>query len=249
MDKIVFSPCAFSDTAAKDSLNHGRAHIWLLDLQELDADIPDRFQHVLSPTELARAQSFSRRQREFVATRAFMRLCLARYTNQAPGSLQLAVAEEGKPYLANSSLQFNLSHCANLVALAVGNYRLGLDIEIERKRAFMDIAQRYFHPTETAYLGTANTDAQPALFFRFWTLKEALLKALGGGIATGLDKASFSFHHGAIQASLASELEQRATDWQFSQHKLAEKTWLALASCQPVPLVIDWFNGGELFRL
>ena len=238
---IIFSPShrfSFNDASA--------VHIWLLNLAELGTT--EAFEHLLSPTELARAQTFRQRQWEFIATRIFMRLCLASYTGQAPGDLEIAAASSGKPYLTHSPLQFNLSHCADRVALAVSPNILGVDIEKQRKRSVMEIAQRYFHPSEVAQLEAADADNQQALFFKFWTLKEAFFKALGGGIATGLDKASFTFPRDTIQVSFAPELDQRERDWQFSQHKLHREIWLGLACRQQTPLAITWCDGAELFR-
>jgi phosphopantetheine--protein transferase-like protein len=49
----------------------------------------------------------------------------------------------------------------------------------------LEIAARNFHPAELAAI-RASTDA-PEIFLRCWTRKEAVLKAIGTGIAYPLD--------------------------------------------------------------
>ncbi len=80
--------------------------------------------------------------------------------------------EHGKPYLCNSTLHFNLAHGQNLLALAVGDTPVGLDLEVRSPRKTEKIAQR-LTPAEK------NTD-----FFKVWTAKEAYVKYLGETLAS-----------------------------------------------------------------
>jgi 4'-phosphopantetheinyl transferase len=69
---------------------------------------------------------------------------------------------------------------------------LGVDIEASTRHTDpMRIARRYFAIDEIAALESLAGDARHHAFLRLWCAKEAVLKAYGGGIAFGLDKAVF----------------------------------------------------------
>lgn len=243
----IFSP-AFG-------LNHS-CHLWLLDLTQLTDDAILRQQTVLSSAELLRAQTFKQRQLQFIAMRAFVRLCLSRYTLTAPHTLALISEPNGKPHLTNAPLPitFNLSHSRNMAILAVGmDHPIGVDIEItSRRRSQQSIAERYFHPTEAATFKQLTDTEQGKYFFQLWTLKEAFLKATGAGISGGLDKTAFNFHgedipRASIQVAIAPELKTRAEDWQFYQTFVTADHCVALARNSEQPFSVRWFNGAELF--
>lgn len=235
----------------------GCVHIWLLDLEKIQGEKLATQESVLSSEELRRANSFKQRRQEFIATRLFMRLCLARYAGLPPAALKFSTGASGKPFLTANTPhptpsrlplpEFNLSHCGNLAVLAVSDFQVGLDIETPRKRTFMSIAERYFHPDELRQLQAAATQDQQQLFFKFWTLKEAFFKALGGGIATGLDKVNFNLQPNQPGFSFDPALGQRENDWQFFQTKIFENTWLSLATQSPTLPQVAWFSGLDLF--
>lgn len=89
----------------------------------------------------------------------------------------------GKPQLADfSAPQFSLSHSGDWVICAVGSQPLGADVELPR--CTMQMARRFFHPSEVKYLETLSALKQKIALCRLWTAKEAFLKALGHGFAT-----------------------------------------------------------------
>lgn len=56
--------------------------------------------------------------------------------------------------------------------------------QVRKERSmFLQIAERMFHPEETAALAAASEEDRPALFFRFWTLRESFVKARGTGLS------------------------------------------------------------------
>jgi 4'-phosphopantetheinyl transferase len=101
--------------------------------------------------------------------------------------------EHGRPELAapwNTLLQFNWSHSAGKALIAVARgITPGIDIEraYARPRA-LDIAERFFHPDETAALSALDDSQHERAFLQLWTGKEAIVKALGRGIAFGLQR-------------------------------------------------------------
>jgi len=114
----------------------------------------------------------------------------------APGDVQLVDGEHGRPALAPrhaAAFDFNWSHSGEwaLVALARG-IAPGIDLEVPRPRArALELARRFFSAEEAAWLAGLPEDAQLAGFLDLWTAREAVLKALGRGIAFGLDKLAF----------------------------------------------------------
>ncbi len=233
------------------SLNNS-SHLWLLDLTQLTDEIISRRQAFLSDAELLRAQTFKHRKLQFIALRAFVRMCLAHYTDTAPGTLVLATEPNGKPYLINASLPivFNLSHSNDMVVLAVGlQHALGVDIETTtRKRSQHAIAERYFHPNEVAHLQQLTNAEHSKYFFQLWTLKEAFLKATGEGISGGLNKTFFTLKNNNIHAEFAPELTTAAQDWQFYQQFINTDYCVALARNSNQLLNIHWLNGSEFFN-
>jgi 4'-phosphopantetheinyl transferase len=101
--------------------------------------------------------------------------------------------EHGRPELSapwNTLLQFNWSHSAGKAIIAVARaITPGIDIErvYSRPRA-LDIADRFFHPKETAALIALDDSQRERAFLQLWTGKEAVVKALGRGIAFGLQR-------------------------------------------------------------
>jgi 4'-phosphopantetheinyl transferase len=123
--------------------------------------------------------------------RAPLLALLGAYLGRDAGSVHLVSGEYGRPALAEAStLDFNWSHSGSraLVALARGTSP-GVDIEQLRPRPrAWALAQRYFAPDEVAALSQLAPDEREAAFLRLWTAKEAVLKAMGRGLAFGLHR-------------------------------------------------------------
>ncbi len=104
-------------------------------------------------------------------------------------SEEFAKIENGKPVLKNHpDIQFNLSHSGDMVMAAfTKDCPLGCDVE-RRQSARMDVAKRFFAPSEQRVLMAAgNGEKRDLLFSRLWTLKESYIKAGGQGMAMALD--------------------------------------------------------------
>lgn len=163
-------------------------HVWRVGL---DA-VPAQAGEVLSADERDRAQRFARLQdrQRFVAGRAVLRSILAEVLDIPSGApLRFGDGSAGKPVLRDApGLHFNLSHSEELAVIAVT--RAGeVGIDLERHRPLPDmasVARVLFTEAEQAAMLGCPASAREAVFYRIWTRKEALLKAMGLGIA-GLD--------------------------------------------------------------
>jgi 4'-phosphopantetheinyl transferase len=176
---------------ANPSLPHRELHVWRIPLAAT-AQTLDAARALLAPDERVRADRFTvdAPRRRFTFARAALRNVLARYTGQPPREIAFTTGPHGKPALAGDSpFRFNLSHSEDLALLAVTRRTdVGIDLEaIDPRRAADDIAARYFSPAEQAQLGPhADPAARTAAFFRAWSRKEAVIKALGEGLACPL---------------------------------------------------------------
>jgi 4'-phosphopantetheinyl transferase len=168
--------------------------------------VGDDAQALLSDDERARQRSFvsPELRRRFGAARAGLRTLLGRHLDLDPRRLAFSANEFGKPRLAgDGQIHFNLSHCEERAVLAISDTaEVGVDLERERPIEHVDLAKRYFHPNEvTAITASPDEAEQRRAFFLVWTLKEAIVKALGTGLSTPLD--SFEVAIGVSMPRLA----------------------------------------------
>ena len=165
-------------------------HIWRINL-DVSAAETENLLATLSSDELARANRFHFQQHRqgFIAGRGIMRHILANYLGIEPQQVLFDYQQRGKPVLAhtlaNSGLCFNLSHSHGLALCAVNyHHQIGVDLEYIRSNSDVQaLAKRFFLPTEYAVMRSLPPQQQQQIFFRYWTCKEAYLKATGEGLA------------------------------------------------------------------
>lgn len=147
---------------------------------------------LLSPPELARAARYQsdEERRHFVGSRTLLRRFLAGETGMAPEELEIAIAPNGKPFLANAPgpLFFSISHSGGLIVFAVSHAaEVGVDIErINPSLDLLPVAARHFTQEQYTAIREARGSRRLRLFFRLWTAREAVLKAWGCGCSGGV---------------------------------------------------------------
>ncbi len=148
---------------------------------------------LLDPGERSRRDALTRAEARgrFTAGRVLLRYTLGRALGVEPIALRFALGEHGKPALdppIPGAPAFNLAHTGDVVALALAPAAaVGLDLEVLAERtAAARIAERRFAPAEAAWLAAVSAERRMLTFLRLWTAKEAVLKALGTGVAGGL---------------------------------------------------------------
>lgn len=174
-------------------------HIWTFGLDV--ADWRDRLDAGwLSADELRRAgrSAFEQHRRRFVVCRTTLRAILGRYLERPPGELAFCQGPHGKPYVdparSNHWIRFNVSHSDELALVAVSRQReVGVDLERVRPLdGIDDLVARYFAPAERLAFDRVPPPARLSMFYRYWTLKEAHLKALGVGLSRDLAEVDVS---------------------------------------------------------
>ena len=114
----------------------------------------------------------------------------------------LEKGEYGKPYLKKyPEIFFNITHCKEMAACAIATKEIGIDIEGVRKFS-PAILKRVLTLKEKEQL--EGTKQKEEMFFRFWTLKESFIKAIGKGLSFPLQEISFQLpeeYEGEIKAN------------------------------------------------
>lgn len=115
---------------------------------------------------------------------------LARYLDEEADTLRFDRRPDGKPFLVDHpALCFNLSHSGALVAVAVAEQEVGVDIEQLRPIAHeMGVAKRIMAPDELARYEALDGTARTHCLLWAWSRKEALVKATGEGIRRSLQE-------------------------------------------------------------
>jgi 4'-phosphopantetheinyl transferase len=170
----------------------GSIHIWHVPAYHAAADV-SHMQAVLSTDEVARAHRFHfhAHRNAFIVNRARLRFLLAQYLACTPAAINFRYGEQGKPVLVdaeNHGLTFNLSHTDGLALVAITERRhVGIDVELVRPATeVLEIARQHFSPSEYEQLAALEPSRRLVAFYRCWTRKEALLKAIGEGLHRSL---------------------------------------------------------------
>jgi 4'-phosphopantetheinyl transferase len=187
------------------------------------------------------------RSSSVVADSPVLRALLASYMECAAGDIAIERDQHGKPRLADSRLQFNLSHSGGCALVGVsGAWPLGVDLEMPRApRRALDLARRYFHAGEAAALANLSAARQQLAFLRLWSCKEALLKAQGRGIAFGLHRVVFGLNGDGEVTGLQEIDGQLATAWHIRRLTPVADATAALAWLGP-ECTVRAFNAGVL---
>jgi 4'-phosphopantetheinyl transferase len=165
--------------------------LYEIDLQtEISADL----YFILSSEERSFLQRIRNEtlQKQHIKVRAGVRLILAAYLKQSCDKINIAKTVHGKPYLPDyPEIQFNISHSGNLLLVAISPIgSVGIDIEQlkPRLRDFSGLVAKCFAPSEITYWNALPESEKAAEFYQFWTRKEAFVKAVGRGLAIGLEQ-------------------------------------------------------------
>ncbi len=153
---------------------------------------PARIRHLmaeLSDDEAARAQAFvfDRDRATYVAAHAMLRRVLRRALGGE--ELHLARSPLGRPELIPTPREgpipsFNLTHTREFAACAIlQGAPVGIDAEdLRRPTDIAEMAARWYAPPERRLLDQLAPEQRCEMFFRIWTLKEAILKTTGHGL-------------------------------------------------------------------
>ena len=175
---------------AELSVSADEIHVWIQGTSRPPGEV-ESFRALLSGDELARAERFrfERDRAEYIVSRGTLRTLLASYVASPPRDLHFEYSEYGRPSLplpsTQRTLEFNVAHSGEVVLLAFAHdRRIGIDVEkVRRDFQTSEVAERFFSAAEREALRRLPEQDRHEAFFRCWTRKEALIKALGEGLS------------------------------------------------------------------
>ena len=153
----------------------------------------ERALELLDDDEKARCNRFvvNGARHRFALCRAALRINLCDRLGCSNRDLSFGYLEHGKPFAkingVPSSASFNVSHSGRHGLIGFTKQEgLGVDLELRAPgRDFDGIGSSVYGPRERRALSAAAGSDKEHLFYRFWSLKEALIKALGTGFSLG----------------------------------------------------------------
>jgi 4'-phosphopantetheinyl transferase len=212
--------------------------VWFRATDALDEAAIAAAVSVLSDEERAqyRRFQFARDARDYAAAHALLRRTLSLTGGQPPAEWQFAKTPAGKPLLIGENADrasFSLSHTRGMVTCVVTHgAEVGVDVEcVDRAVDAGAIAERFFTPAEADRLMDLSGDARRDRFFDLWTLKEALVKALGRGMAVSLSTLAFTVGAGGDIRLDAPDVDSNA--WRFALFAPSPRHRLAVAVGRP----------------
>ncbi len=157
---------------------------------------------------------------------------LAAHVGLPPAAVSIGTGPHGKPFLEGSDWRFNLSHSHGIRLLALARGReVGVDVEqIRPLRRRPALLARCFTADERARLERASDRD----LLRHWAAKEALVKAIGRGIAYGLSRIEIGIgNDGALSILRCDGPGGPADRWRLSELPLIDGAVAMLV--QPAP--------------
>lgn len=190
-DRDILSGLRFEPGPPSPVLYDAGLDIWRVSLSRSRQEL-ETLRGMLSEEECRRADRFRFpiHRARFVAAHGVLRGILGRYLGVPPSDITYLVGSHGKPRLPGADApSFNLSHSGDwaLVAVTGGVRRVGVDIERVREMKDMrGLSETVFTDREIGVIFGAESKSAEAGFFRCWTRKEAMVKALGRGLHVDL---------------------------------------------------------------
>ncbi len=157
-------------------------HIFMLPLTDLVNDTA-YLTSLLSTEEQARAKRYIRVEdsKRFIICRAILKLLLSQITNRPIKDIVIQKTANHKPYVAATDFKFNVTHTTTYGLIAISKSEVGIDVEfIDESYDYQSVLNRVFKGEDLNEIQESSTPL--STFFKFWTRKEAIVKATGKGI-------------------------------------------------------------------
>ena len=236
------------------SISKDEVHIWRISLDLRNCDV-ESMKMNLSQMELSRADGFRFEldQRRYIITCGAIRSIISYYIPVGPNELVFCYGQYGKPYLDlplnEQDVRFNVSHSSSIALCALTrNQDIGVDVEFMSEDIdVLSLGKDFFTPREAAVLEALPEAQRLEAFYNCWTRKEAYLKAVGAGLAFGLDSCEVSLAPGEPPALFRIEDgRQEAMGWTLQSFSPAPGYVAAIAvEGQDWRLKCwDWRGGG-----
>lgn len=164
--------------------------LYLYDIRKMENADYQYWYSVMSHKKQQRVDEFHffDDRKRTVSGEMLIRKAISNWCDISAEDILFDITEHGKPYAKDLPIEFNISHSGNIVACAVDDKPIGIDIEkirpvdlsiAKRICSFEEMCYLFGHdPEEQDFVYTANIDIL-ARFFEIWTIKEAFIKYSG----------------------------------------------------------------------
>lgn len=200
-------------------LSPGELHVWHVSTNITPARHVE-YKNTLSQNELTKVPllEFEKARDSYVISLGALRILLSGYLGIQPKLVKIGSRRKGKPYsIDDPGLYFNMSNSGKLAVIAFSrDTEVGIDIEQIRSLPDLDeMIIRNFTTREIKFIN-GKSEEKTSRFFRFWTIKESYLKAIGEGMRLPPDNLEFTIEKDGIrQLSVNGIFEQE--DWNFKE--------------------------------
>jgi 4'-phosphopantetheinyl transferase len=127
----------------------------------------------------------------YIVKHNLLRIILGRYLNCNPKEILYKYNLYQKPYILHPSIniQFNISSSSNrFIAAFCLHQAVGVDVELIRKiENIKQLTSDYFTVNEAGSVIIHSDFMLETEFFNIWSMKEALIKAIGKGLAMDIN--------------------------------------------------------------
>ena len=177
----------------KLTLSTDRIYVFIINFGLYNSD---DFVEILSSDENNRADEMRsvEKRRQFIITRGITKRILATSLDRKPSQIKFLYNQHGKPFINDKyndyTIEFNTSHSElyGLIAMTL-NSKVGVDIQkIKPLQDISALSSRFFSDNERNELMRIDENKQQDAFYLGWVRKESFIKAVGTGVAYGLDR-------------------------------------------------------------
>lgn len=221
-------------------------HLWSASLDDAVSNL-NYWEKILSSDERERAERLilEQNRNRFVAGRGILRSLLGKYLQMQPEQIQFQYNRWGKPSPDSSDiLHFNLSHSNGIALFAFCKTgTIGVDIEyISPETNLEQTSALVFSKNEIATLQSVLPELRRDLFFKYWTRKEAFMKASGEGFSVSPSEFDVSFAPENPVEKIAKDNEQSTdSDW-FVQDLSVFEGYAAALACKSKTCLLSFFK-------
>jgi len=177
----------------KLTLSTDRIYVFIINFGLYNSD---DFVEILSSDENNRADEMRsvEKRRQFIIARGITKRILATSLDRKPSQIKFLYNQHGKPFINDKyndyTIEFNTSHSElyGLIAMTL-NSKVGVDIQkIKPLQDISALSSRFFSDNERNELMRIDENKQQDAFYLGWVRKESFIKAVGTGVAYGLDR-------------------------------------------------------------
>lgn len=249
MDIQIFSQHDFHNLTSI-RLNPGQLHIWFFSVTQSSLILEAR--SCLSSEECAHVEhlTIEKSKKLYIASYGIRRILLANYLGISSDDLIFQTNEHGKPSLnynamlqretsfsTDMSIHFNISHSGEYAVFIFSlDSPIGIDIQQVHPSSCEEmIVKRMFHPNEQMLFSTLTQEKKTNLFYRFWTIREAFLKALGCGFSMPSNTFCIEYDKSSENYYKITKSPEDYSLWRIKSIPAPENYMCSIAYLEPLP--------------